>query len=154
MASWRCSCNCWWTLFFWQSKMKKNRRGLRGKKRSVSLSTRNRLGTVIVFEKTQRQAEWDSEWRTRLLTIHFGRIKKKMSGVCTFAKSFHNILLLCFLLYIWEVSSTCFFSCFRHPLIKKPPALLSNIAWSTQLSDKILVCCNIYTIQHCLLPGP
>lgn len=36
------------------------------------------------------------EGRTRLLTIHFvkekKKKKKKMSGVCTFAKSFHNIL--------------------------------------------------------------
>lgn len=22
MASWRCSCNCWWTLFFWQSQIR------------------------------------------------------------------------------------------------------------------------------------
>lgn len=174
MASWRCSCNCWWTLFFWQSKIKKKigedyEEKKRKEKRSVSLSTRNTQRTVIVFEKTQRQAEQDLEWTTRLLTIHFGRRKKKKkkrSGVCTFTKSFHNILLPCFPLYIWEVSRVLQHSsmwkqraCVSSQALgthwlKKTPARLSNITQTMQLCSKILVCCNIYAIQRCLLPCP
>lgn len=85
MASWRCSCNCWWTLFFWQSQIRIRQDY---KERSVSVNTCNTLWIEIVFVKTHRQEVQDLKGSAQLLTIHFERMK--MLVVCTFKKSFYS----------------------------------------------------------------